>query len=383
MSDDNKRKNHVFARIKWPVIVVSFCLAPIIGFILLAAKLVDAYMESSEQEARKKRAEHLENFTDVKVDKDNNLKMPVDEKKLKEQHKSFFVKQKAASILLIMLGVILISIGAGLALDNLSIIPYGYPVMSFIGDLLENGIIVALGVLSGWFGINIRKNIEYEKTIATIIGNRDNIPLMELQSKTGLKRKRLMDAVKYGISYGLFGKEAYVDMGEDMLIVRGPSPSFNKPAKENNKKQENVANNETEYQKIIRELREVNDAIPGEEMSNKIYELEDISAKIFEIVEKDPDKKTLLNRFMDYYLPTCQKLLNTYATLDDQGDVGENITETKKSIEGTMDNMIVAFKKQLDKMFESDAMDISSDIAAFNAVLNMDGVVEDEFSMKL
>ena len=37
-----------------------------------------------------------------------------------------------------------------------------------------------------------------------------------------------------------------------------------------------------QYQKILDELRRVNDAIPDEEMSDKISRLEAVSAKIFE-----------------------------------------------------------------------------------------------------
>lgn len=77
---------------------------------------------------------------------------------------------------------------------------------------------------------------------------------------------------------------------------------------------------------------------------------------------------------MDYYLPTSLKLLNTYATLDQQDVDGENITETKRSIESAMDLLVTAFENQLDKLYESDALDVSSDIAALQGMLNLDGL---------
>lgn len=67
---------------------------------------------------------------------------------------------------------------------------------------------------------------------------------------------------------------------------------------------------------------------------------------------------------MDYYLPTALKLLNTYAQLSAQDVQGENISEAKQSIERSMDLLITAFENQLDKLFQSDALDISADVAA-------------------
>ena len=62
-----------------------------------------------------------------------------------------------------------------------------------------------------------------------------------------------------------------------------------------------------------------------------------------------------MRKFMDYYLPTSLKLLNTYAELDKQGIEGENISESKHRIEQTMDTLVKAFETQLDKLFASDA----------------------------
>ena len=124
-----------------------------------------------------------------------------------------------------------------------------------------------------------------------------------------------------------------------------------------------------------------NDAIPGEEMSEKISRLEDISAKIFDLAEKDPSKVPQLRKFLNYYLPTSLKLLNTYAELDAQGINGSNISQSKREIEATMDTLCDAFAAQLDKLFTSDAMDVSADIAAMQAMLAQDGLTDSDFNL--
>ena len=68
-------------------------------------------------------------------------------------------------------------------------------------------------------------------------------------------------------------------------------------------------------------------------MTIKISRLEAVSARIFELAKQDPGKKAQLQKFMDYYLPTALKLLNTYASLPAQDVQGENIADVKKNIE--------------------------------------------------
>ena len=131
---------------------------------------------------------------------------------------------------------------------------------------------------------------------------------------------------------------------------------------------------------LLRQLREVNDAIPDPVMTAKISRLEDVSGRIFALAKKDPDKKAQLQKFMDYYLPTALKLLNTYAQLSAQDVQGTNITEAKQSIERSMDLLITAFENQLDKLFASDALDVSTDIAALEGMLNLDGLTGGDFA---
>ena len=58
---------------------------------------------------------------------------------------------------------------------------------------------------------------------------------------------------------------------------------------------------------------------------------------------------------------------------------GTNITEAKHSIERSMDLLVTAFENQLDKLFQSDALDVTTDIAALEGMLNMDGLTDSAF----
>ena len=184
------------------------------------------------------------------------------------------------------------------------------------------------------------------------------------------------------IDFGMFGEKAYLDMRSDCLVVRGEAPISKKAKAEQEAAQaaaKAAAENLDEYERILKELRDLNERIPGEEMSAKISRLEDLTGKIFKIAKEQPKKLGSMRKFMDYYLPTSLKLLRGYAELDAQGVEGTNIGDSKRKIEDTMDMMVTAFEKQLDKMFLSESIDISADIAAMQNLMRADGLVENEF----
>ena len=120
----------------------------------------------------------------------------------------------------------------------------------------------------------------------------------------------------------------------------------------------------------LKKVHEINDLIPDtEEMSRKLYRLEDIMNRIFERVEKQPQSAQNLRKFMTYYLPTTLKLLNAYVELDSQPHVGQNVSQTRSEIEDTMDTINDAFEKLLDSLFEDVAWDISSDISVMKTMM--------------
>ena len=127
----------------------------------------------------------------------------------------------------------------------------------------------------------------------------------------------------------------------------------------------------------IESIRKSNDAIPGEEVSEKIYRMELLVRRIFQQTEAHPENARDLRKMMDYYLPMTVKLLGAYEELDRQPVQGENILNSKKEIEDTLDTLNSAFAKLLDNLFEDTAWDVSSDISVLQTMLAQEGLMED------
>ena len=235
-----------------------------------------------------------------------------------------------------------------------------------------------IGCLFG--GWHIRTSRRMRRKIDKIVGDAKYMYIQDIADALPCSYDKCCKHLENCIDEGLFGPDAYLDMRCKCLVVsqRPPEPTpapAPKPEKQPEKQTDMPERDQ--YQKILDELRRVNDAIPDEEMSDKISRLEAVSAKIFEQAKSDPDKLPQMRKFMDYYLPTSLKLLNTYAELDNQGVEGENISESKRRIELTMDTLVKAFENQLDRLFASDALDVSTDIDVMQNMLRADGLTDD------
>ena len=127
----------------------------------------------------------------------------------------------------------------------------------------------------------------------------------------------------------------------------------------------------------IREMRRLNRNIKDEHISRQIDDLETTTTKIFDHVIAHPDQEKQIGKFLNYYLPTTMKLLNTYDRMGSQGVSGENITGTMQKVEKTLDMIVKAFHKQLDTLFAGEALDVSTDITVMENLMKTEGLTDD------
>ena len=129
----------------------------------------------------------------------------------------------------------------------------------------------------------------------------------------------------------------------------------------------------------LRQIKQANDAITNEKITVHITRMEVATDKIFRYIAKHPEDAPQIRRFMNYYLPTLLKLLNSYISLNEQGIKGGHISSTIENIEGILSTIADAFEKQLDNLFADDALDISTDIKVLETMLAQEGLTSDGF----
>ena len=277
---------------------------------------------------------------------------------------------------LIMMGVCGVAAGMNFA-DNFYLL--GTEPLWVLEEVLPSFVLTGMG--AGLFTCGqVRKN-QYKRfhRYLTLIGDQKTVSITALAEAFPAQRSKVCAALEDMIDAGVFGERAYLDYGRDLLVLDGSGvKAQDKPGEEKKTAPTTAVGEEND---LLRQIREVNEDIENPELSRKIYRIEEITQRILEFQKEHPDKAGELRKFLNYYLPTTLKILNSYAQLENQGVEGENITATKQRIEGMMDMVVEGFERQLDKLFAGDMMDIAADITVMERMMQGDGLADSEDQM--
>ena len=235
-----------------------------------------------------------------------------------------------------------------------------------------------------------KRYYEYGK----VIGTSEYIDIAKLAHATGRSKEEVLADIKELMKKNVFS-HAWLDEQETTLMlteeiynqyeeIRKQSEELRMQAETEQESDQDLPENAREIIKegrdYIQAIHDLNDEIPGVEMSEKLYRLESTMNRIVEQVRQNPDSASELRKLMSYYLPTTVKLLGAYKELDKQTVGGENIDKTKKEIEDALDTINDAFEKLLDSLFQSMAWDVSSDISVMQTMFAQDGLTGESMS---
>lgn len=243
------------------------------------------------------------------------------------------------------------------------------------------GIFYFAGAFISFFSRNIgvRRFSRYKKYYAFVDG-RGVVPMQDIARTSGQSVRVVNRDIQAMINDGYFGAEAYIDSELDSLVLYAQAAKEARQAMYAEQEQPATTPEApvNQYMSIILELRALNDTIVDIAISDKIDRIEELTAKIFRIVEDSPSKLPQIRRFMNYYLPTTLKLLHSYALLEKQGIKGENITAAKENISRILDTLATGYEQQLDQLFMSDVIDIAADINVLENLMHQDGLTDDK-----
>lgn len=114
-------------------------------------------------------------------------------------------------------------------------------------------------------------------------------------------------------------------------------------------------------------------ALEDTALAAAVASIRETIVKIAEDLKSDPDDLKQCRRLLSYYMPTVEKLAEKYLFLAGQDGAQKNAADAMRDIEGAFASIDVLLKRQLDALFENDALDISTDIEVLQAMLRRDG----------
>lgn len=132
-----------------------------------------------------------------------------------------------------------------------------------------------------------------------------------------------------------------------------------------------------EGQDYIRKLRDLNDNIAGEEISAKLFRLENLLKEIFDRLKEHPEQAPQMQKFLKYYLPTTLKLVDAYEEFDSVSAQGPDIREAKNEIEKTLDTINNAFGELLNRLLRDTAYDVTTDAQVLQTMLAKEGLTKE------
>lgn len=282
-------------------------------------------------------------------------------------------QKKSTARTLMIVGAILAAVGLVACAEPVEMIVWSKDLFLYLEDLLSAlAMLVGGGAMLG-SGLAMNRSMKRYAQYLAVMGDRPAMSVEELARVTGFFQRRVTKDLQAMISKGFFGGKAYLNR-ELGYFFRSSQADEDWQRRQEEAEEAAAPPKEAEegYSGILRNIRRANDRIADPVLSAKIDRLEEVTAKIFQAVEADPKKRSSIDTFLNYYLPTTQKLLDSYAEFEATGVEGANLGQAKDRIEKTMDSIVAGFEHQLDELYKMDAMNVDSDIRVMETMLRRD-----------
>ncbi|MBQ7485335.1 MAG: 5-bromo-4-chloroindolyl phosphate hydrolysis family protein [Oscillospiraceae bacterium] len=363
---DPNRKSGGGDSISWVLIALLFLFGiwPV-GLVLLMIKLFGS-SSGKKAAARQRQASEAPQVSKATEAVKNVTKTPqYGEKGAKAM--------RIVGIVLTIMGALALLTGIGEVLNSGDMLREALETLSYPLGFLAGGI----GLLAGTWSMK-RRARRFEKYLRAA-GKMESVPIDFLATAAEVSERKAEQDLEIMVEKGLWGDSAYVDNSHDMLFRTQRAAADYFAARE---KAKPPVQAEEGFSGMLRNIRRANDRIADPVLSQKIDRLEELTGRICKAVEENPAKREKASTFFNYFLPTTQKLLDSYADFEEAGVSGANLSEAKAKIEKTMDNIVAGFEHQLDELYRLDAMDVDSDIRVMESMLRRENSsVEADFGL--
>ena len=372
----------------WVLTMLTFVLFPSLGIPLLILKWcgVDVFKgiinmfkkDTRTQQAEVKKQEKKDELRAAALASTNSKNATGEE--VNSRLKALNSLGRFAPLLIVLGTILLIGSATSIFEAVRMLLTYGgsYYFTDIFWGLITGaggGLLTALGLR------NFRRKTRC-KRLFSMVGRGDSVEIGPMADALGANYETTIKDIQYMCDKGCFGEGAFVDKSRGILFMnREANDKYraNEKTVQQKKAEAEKRAAASEYEEILYQIHDANERIPDEEMSRKIDRIQDITAAIFKKVGEEPELKPQISTFMNYYLPTTLKLLNVYAqTVDQPETAGGNIKKARIQIEHITDTLTVGFEKQLDALYQTDAMDVAGEISVLENMLKRDGFSDDD-----
>jgi hypothetical protein len=125
----------------------------------------------------------------------------------------------------------------------------------------------------------------------------------------------------------------------------------------------------------IEKIHDSNDLIKDKAVTEKLNRMEKTVSMIFKEVDLHPEQSEKLGLFLNYYLPTTDKLLKNYISIIEKGIESRSLSATLHELSESLDTINTAFEKILEMLYVEQETDILSDIETLETMMRNEGLI--------
>ena len=123
-------------------------------------------------------------------------------------------------------------------------------------------------------------------------------------------------------------------------------------------------------------IKECIEKIDNSDVQSDLDEIVKSTTKIINYIEKNELKNKTADKFLEYYLPVCVKIVDRYDDIENQrltsNDSKKFMDDGKRIIKDTNNS----FKKILNSLYQSDIVNAEAEMKVYNTILKSDGYDE-------
>ena len=123
-------------------------------------------------------------------------------------------------------------------------------------------------------------------------------------------------------------------------------------------------------------LKDMVNKMDNESIRVDLEEITKTSTKIINRIEENSLENKTANKFMDYYLPICVKIVSRYDEIENQSLTSRDSKEFMQNGAKILSATNKAFKKILNSLYQSELIDADAEMKVFNGMLKADGFDE-------
>ena len=283
-------------------------------------------------------------------------------------------------------GALLLKIGGGVVLAIGAMALYNaVDLMIWVGtdtynlwQALQAGAVCLAGAAALLAGVRMTRRLRRNERYLALLGRRKEISFQQMGRMVGLPQERVARDLRDMWNRGDLPEGALLDLetGTYFSSVQAAEKAWEEEEKVQ------PAQREEGWSGLLRSIRQANDTIADPVLSARVDRITDVAGRILRLAEEDPDKARQVRSFLDYYLPTTQRLLDSYASFEASGLESQELTAARARIAAAMERLEEGYIHQLEALYRADTMDVETEIRVMETMLQRDlGSVEKDFRL--